>query len=465
MSRLGHVLVVGLGSSGEAAARYLLALSPDDVSAVTVVDSGDSDCLRGIATELAELGADVSLGVSRLDGHYDLGVASPGIKPSAEIMKWASTACSSLVSEIEFAWTESRCPWVAITGTNGKTTTTALVAHLLQAGGEPAVAVGNIGPTAISAVGSVDPMTVLVAEVSSFQLALTRTFRPRVSVLLNITPDHADWHGSHEAYVADKVRIFANQGPGDTAVVDVDDLGSAPYAQVAEQRGIETLRVSLGKRFLPGATVVDGELTLETPGGLIRLVRPEELHILGAHNVSNALAAAAAAHAMGISAASIREGLRTFHPIEHRLEPAGEVRGVEYFNDSKATNPDAVFKALSAFADRPLIVLLGGRNKDNDLRPLAEEVARSAKAAVLFGEAADEFAKAFVGLDGTVSRATTLADAISVAAGLADGGDVVLLSPACASYDEFSNYEERGRAFKAGVAALRGAEGTTGASA
>lgn len=455
MSRLGNVLVVGLGASGEAAARYLLARAPGDVSSVTVVDSGSSEHLAQLGADLAELGATVHLGVAQAPGRFDLCVVSPGIKPSAEVMGWARSVCGSVISEIEFAWRESVSPWVAVTGTNGKSTTTALIAHLLSAGGTMAAVVGNFGPPATAAVGELDELTILVAEVSSFQLALTESFRPRVSVLLNITPDHADWHGSHDAYAADKIRIFANQGPGDTAIVDVDDPGSAPSAENTESRGIETVRVSLSRRSLPGATIFDDELCLETPGGLIRLVRVDELHILGAHNASNALAAAAAAHAVGISAASIREGLRTFRAIEHRLEPAGEIDGVEYFNDSKATNPDAVLKAISAFPDRPLLVLLGGRNKDNDLRPLAEEVAGRGATAVVFGESAGDFAAAFEGLGNPVIRATGMIDALDLARAAAAPGDVVLLSPACASFDEFDNYEHRGRVFKARVAELQ----------
>ncbi len=457
MSRLGDVLVIGLGASGQAAARYLLALGSDRPASVTVVDSGDSDHLARVGFELADLGADVRLGVTKVEGRFDLGVASPGIKPSAPVMMSAMDACDRVISEIELAWLESSSPWIAVTGTNGKSTTTALIAHLLTTGGTPAALVGNFGPPAIATVGEADELTVLVAEVSSFQLALTESFHPRVSVLLNITPDHGDWHGSHQAYVADKARIFANQGAGDTAVVDVDDPGSAPFAEMTSARGVETMRVSLDTRYMPGAGIFDGELCLETPGGLVRLVRPDELHILGAHNASNALAAAAAAHAVGVSAASIREGLRAFRPIEHRLEPAGEVNGAEFFNDSKATNPDAVLKALSAFPDRSLVVLLGGRNKDNDLRLLAEEVSRRATSAVLFGEAADEFAAAFEGLDFTTLRARGMREAVDAAAAQSNPGDVVLLSPACASFDEFDNYEQRGRAFKARVAELQAA--------
>ncbi len=452
MTRRDDILVIGLGASGEAAARYLLARVPEEVGSVTVVDSGSHDRLADVAAELAALGAHVRLGVEEVEGTFDLGVASPGIRPSAPIMESAKRACGRVISEIELAWLESSSPWIAITGTNGKSTTTALVTHLLNAGGTPAVLVGNYGPPAIASVADSDELTVLVAEVSSFQLALTESFHPRVSVLLNITPDHADWHGTHDAYVADKTRVFANQGAGDTAIVDVDDAGSAPFAESTENAGIETVRVSLNRRFMPGAGLFDGALALETPGGLVRLVGPEELQVRGAHNVSNALAAAAAAHAVGVSAASIREGLRTFRPIEHRLEPVGDVEGVEYFNDSKATNPDAVLKALAAFPDRPLIVLLGGRNKGNDLRPLAEQVARYATLAVLFGEAADEFERAFRGLEIEAVRATELGSAVEAAAGRAKPGDVVLLSPACASFDGFANYEERGRAFKQLVA-------------
>jgi UDP-N-acetylmuramoylalanine--D-glutamate ligase len=459
MTRLGDVLVIGLGTSGQAAARYLLALGPEGPASVTVVDSAEGDRLARVGFELADLGAHVRLGVTEVEGRFDLGVASPGIRPSAAIMRSAMEACGKVISEIEFAWLESSSPWIAVTGTNGKSTTTALIAHLLTTGGTSAAVVGNFGPPAISTVGQADQLTVLVAEVSSFQLALTESFHPRVSVLLNITPDHADWHGSHDAYVADKARVFANQGTGDTAIVDADDAGSAPFAEMTSARGVETLRVSLSKRYMPGAGIFDGELCLETPGGLVRLVNPRELHILGAHNVSNALAAAAAAHAVGVSAASIREGLRTFRPIEHRLEPAGEVNGAEFFNDSKATNPDAVLKALWAFPDRQVIVLLGGRNKDNDLRPLAEEVSRRATSAVLFGEAAGEFAAAFDGLDLKTSRARGLLDAVDAAAALANPGDVVLLSPACASFDEFDNYEQRGRVFKARVAELQAGTG------
>jgi UDP-N-acetylmuramoylalanine--D-glutamate ligase len=455
MTTLGDTLVLGMGRSGVAAVRYLATLiSAGEATSVTMVDSSDTPALREAATELRALGVNVLLGCERVEGRFGLCVASPGIPPHAELMVSAKCAAEKVVSEIEFAFARSDHTWVAITGTNGKTTTTALVVHLLQAAGMPARAVGNIGSPAITAVADTPVEEVLVAEVSSFQLALTETFRPRVAVLLNITPDHVNWHGSLEAYVADKVKVFANLAEGDVAVIDCDDLGSAPYADQVAARGVDVVRVSRDQAFPDGASVSDGWLTLETRGGAIKLVRTSDLLIRGDHNISNALAAAAAVHSLGMAPSSIAEGLRTFEPIEHRLEPVGTYGGVRWFNDSKATNPDAVFKALSAFGDEPLIVLLGGRNKGNDFRPLAEDTAARAKAAVLFGESAGEFEAAFEGLDIARYRADGLESAVRIASEIAVPGDSVVLSPACASFDEFSDYEARGRAFKQWVSQL-----------
>lgn len=458
MTNLGNTLVLGLGKSGRAVAAYLAGLAASgEAGAVTVYDAADNESLQTLARSLEQLGVRVVLGDSDVSGRYDLCVASPGIPPHAPIMRSARATCDAVVSEIEFAYTRSKAPWAAVTGTNGKTTTTALLAHLLKAGGLSAEAVGNIGFTATDALSLAD-VKILVAEVSSFQLALIDTFHPKVAVLLNITPDHTDWHGSLDAYTADKTRIFANMTADDLAVIDVDDPGSAPFAAVVEARGVPVSRVSLSTQFPGGASAVDGVLVVETPSGPIRLVRADQLLIRGAHNVSNALAAAAAAHALGVTAADLREGLATFEPIAHRLEPAGRVDDVDWFNDSKATNPDAVFKALHAFGDRPLIVLLGGRNKGNDFRPLADEVSRTARAAVLFGEARPELAQAFAGLKIPVVEALALSDAVEAAASLAEPGDAVVLSPACASFDEFTSYEHRGDEFKRHIAALSGDE-------
>ncbi len=454
----GHVVILGLGSSGRAAARQLARMAAaGERIRVTAVDGAVTPALQDIATEIERLGIDVRLGTSDVPSDADLIVASPGIRPDAPVMQQARATGAPVVSELEFAYRLSRSPWVAVTGTNGKTTTTALIAHLLSTAGQPVEMLGNIGTPASSVVADVGPASVLVAEVSSFQLMLTERFHPRVSVLLNITPDHIDYHGTFEAYAADKARIFANQTAGDTAVIDIDDPGSAPYATTVERQGVAVKRISRCE-CVPDGAFLDGRmLVLSTEGVTIELVDRRDLRIRGDHNVSNALAAAAAAHAAGASIDGIREGLLTFEPIEHRLEPVGVVAGVEYVNDSKATNPDAASKAVTAFDDRPLIVLLGGRNKGNDFGPLASLVAERCRAAVVFGECREEIACALEDARGAcaVHRAEGMADALRRAAGLARAGDVVLLSPACASFDEFDDYEHRGRAFKALVWALQ----------
>jgi len=459
MTASSNILVLGLGTSGFAAAWYCAERVPAEFASVTVVDASDSEAMRARAETLQALGTRVELGVESVEGRFDMCIASPGIPPHSAIMKWAREASGEVISEIQFAYERSDNVWVAVTGTNGKTTTTSLVAHLLSTSGVPAQAVGNIGSAAITAVAE-GTNDLLVAEVSSFQLALTTTFRPRVAVLLNITPDHVDWHGSLERYAEDKARVLANLGSGDTAVIDVDDLGSAAYATRAGEGGATVVHVALDGSSVPDACLVDGVLTLRTAEhGPQPLVAVDELLIRGAHNVSNALAASATVAALGVRIEDIRRGLRTFDAIEHRLEPCGVVQGVEWFNDSKATNPDAVLKALGAFTDRPVVVLLGGRNKGSDFHELARAVRAQAQAAVLFGESREELSKAFADVaeddqDFPVEVRSTMHEAIVAAADIAEEGDAVVLSPACASFDEFDNYEQRGRVFKSDVAEL-----------
>lgn len=454
MKRLGDVCVLGLGDSGEAAARYCAGLLGSECDSVTVVETSDAQRVVERAERLRAQGVRVLLGTESVTGCFDLCIASPGVPPHSALMTSARAGCSEIISELEFAFRRSDCAWVAVTGTNGKTTTTSLVTHLLNEGGVSARAAGNIGVPAITAVAEGCAGEVLVAEVSSFQLALTSEFHPRVAVLLNVTPDHLDWHGSLEAYAKDKAKVFANLGIEDRAIVDIDDPGSRPWADVLEARGVPVARVSRSECAASGATVDAGRLVIRMDGTPSELCLPEELKVRGPHNVSNALAAALAAHAMGVGAADIARGLMSFEPIEHRLEPVGTACGFEWFNDSKATNPDAVFKAVEAFGERPFVILLGGRNKGNDFRPLARRVAGSARAAVLFGESGEELSRAFEGSGIPVEVASGLQAAVSLAARFARPGDAVVLSPACASFDEFANYEERGRAFKRMVSEL-----------
>jgi UDP-N-acetylmuramoylalanine--D-glutamate ligase len=445
----GDIGVLGLGRSGRAVIDYLLARrDAGDPLTVTAYDSSDRSELVPVAEEYRARGVEVHLDATECDREFDLVIASPGIPPSSSLLASARTHAARLTGEIEFAFERSRSPWVAVTGTNGKTTVTALIGHILSSAGQPAECVGNIGNPPISMVDEIGPSTVLVAETSSFQLSLTERFHPRVAVLLNITPDHIDWHGSMAAYTADKVRVFANQRPGDTAVIDVDDEGSRPFADELEHRGITVVRVSREGRTDEGALLSNGALTLSTSAGVEMLVRSDELKIRGAHNVSNALAAAAAARALGIDGRDIAEALRTFDPIEHRLEPVAIVDGVEYFNDSKATNPGATQMALTAFPDRSVVLLLGGRNKDNSFAPLAPHIRRHCNAVVAFGEAGSQIADELESEGIAAERADDLPSAVKRARALAAAGDVVLLSPACASFDEFDSYAHRGRAFK-----------------
>lgn len=452
--RLQRVLVLGLGMSGVAAARWGLSLRSlgEDVC-VTVVDERDEaqdPALGAAAHSLRDEGAEVLLGVAGAPaGPWDLVVASPGIPPHAPVMVSARATGAHVISEVELGWRIARAPIAAVTGTNGKTTVTALLAHLLRGAGIDARACGNIGDTTVvEAAASAPDGAVLVAEVSSFQLALTDRFHPRLAVLLNITPDHLDWHGTFQDYAADKAKIFANMGPGDTVVIDVDDQGSGDKSGAADSTGATVVRVSRDLLHPGGASVVDGVLTVDRPGGAVSLVAPREMLIRGDHNISNALAAAAAALALGAGVEDVRRGLSTFEPVEHRLEPVGEVDGVRWVNDSKATNPDAVLKALTAFGAQPLIVLLGGRNKHNDFGPLARAVAARAKAAVLFGESRRELRQAFSGLDVILTETATMSQAVRAAAQLAAPGDVVVLSPANASFDEFRSFGHRGDEFK-----------------
>lgn len=451
----GHLVVLGLGASGVAAAEWGLSRAAEGAR-VTVIDSADNDVVVARAARLRAMGAEVCLGCERVNAG-DLVVASPGIRPDSALIVSARALGVPLISEMELAYRLSEATWIAITGTNGKTTTTALVTHLLREAGMVAEPAGNIGPAAVGVACELGDAGIVVAEVSSFQMVHADTFHPRVAALLNITPDHIDYHGSLEAYAAEKAKVFARQVPGDTAVIDIDDPGSAAYAAPVEARGITVRRVSRIERPADGAYLDGSTLVLEERGRAHPLLDVASLGIRGDHNVSNALAAAACARAAGASIEAIATGLASFHPIEHRLEPAGIVNGVEYFNDSKATNPDAVLKALTAFGDRPLVLLLGGRNKGVDMHPLAHAVAARTGDVVVFGEAADEFLEAFDALDVRPVRARGLTAAVERARDLAVPGSTVLLSPGCTSYDEFSGYEERGRRFKEIVASYGGA--------
>ena len=481
---LGRVLVLGLGKSGRAAVAYLLPLLDGRVEALAVAAGARSAASEEFAAEARAAGALVAFGdeavgvlAAEAGGSFDLCIASPGISQFSAFYEAAAAVSAEVISEVEFAWRESAADsrWVAVTGTNGKTTVCALAAHVLAGAGLAAAAVGNIGDPCICAVGA-GATDVYVAEVSSYQLASTVRFAPNVAVLLNITPDHLHWHRSFEAYRDAKLKLLANLPGVPGAVAVLDATNDVVRAEVRRLRALG--EHGRGFAYVPMGTAEglggdmrarcgsdnaaflddDGTLRVALKGAEHAAARVEELQIKGEHNASNALAVAAAALALGVPESDVAEGLRTFAPLEHRIEPCGSVAGVRCYNDSKATNVDATLKALAAFPEARPVVLLGGDDKGTDLAPLVEAAHAHAGAVVCFGDAGERFAAAFEAADAqapagfAAARAAHLADAFDAALALASAGDVVLLSPACASFDEFCSFEERGAAFKTLVA-------------
>ena len=464
-SNLGRVLVLGLGKSGRAAAAYLLPLVGDRVESVTVAAGDRTPEARALAEHLESCGATVSFGHDVIGGPYDICIASPGIPQFSEFYRNAQAASAEVVSEVEFAWRESPADtrWVAVTGTNGKTTTTSIIAHVLTSAGTDALAVGNIGDTCLEAIAK-EPR-VFVAETSSYQLASTALFAPDVAVVLNITPDHLSWHQTFENYRDAKYNVLANLGTqtGAMAVLDATDPnvrektkelkalrsegGGIPYIPIGAKAGLEaSMREACGSEN--AAFLDNGILTIDLNGAVHRLIDAADLQIKGSHNVSNALAAASTALALGVCADDISRGLSTFAPLEHRIEPCGSIGGVNLYNDSKATNVDATLHALDAFGSVKPIVLLGGDDKGTDLAELVAAADRHCKAVVCFGAAKTRFFEAFDGAEIPVVKASELESALDTAIGMAEPGDVIVLSPACASFDEFTSFEHRGRAFK-----------------
>lgn len=342
------LLVLGQGTTGLDVVSWALRHRGDRVDSITVYGGGSSSPTEKTRS-LEASGVEFVYGTELVQGSYDVCVASPGISEFSEFFGSARAASVQIMGEPEFAWRLSPQRWCGITGTNGKTTTTSLTQHLLRSSGMAASAVGNIGMTAISAVDSRSQGDWLVAELSSYQLATTCELHPRVSVLLNITPDHLAWHRSHDNYARAKISLFKNMDRDDLAIVDVEDDGINAYRDQIFVSGRRVLSVSFEDPGTADAAFVrDGVLTVRLADDETSLVSAGELKIFGHHNVINALAASAAALACGATAVGVREGLKVFAPLEHRVEPCGELDGVRYVNDSKATNTDAVLKALTA---------------------------------------------------------------------------------------------------------------------
>jgi UDP-N-acetylmuramoylalanine--D-glutamate ligase len=440
-----RVLVVGLGKSGVASALFLKARG----ARVTVSDTKSGDELRNEIPSLLDHGITVETGGhgERTFRGQDLIVVSPGVPTDAPMLVQARAMGEAVIGEIELAARFLPGPIVAITGSNGKTTTTTLTGEILAAGGLPTLVGGNIGTPAISLAERATRETVIVLEVSSFQLETIETFRPKVAVVLNVTPDHLDRHRTFEAYVDAKARMFENQRGDDFAVLNEDDptcvtLAARTHAQV--------FWFSRQKEVKQGAWVRDGKILFrdgassqKNPQREVMLV--SEIPLKGAHNLENVLAAVCAGALMGCSPEKIRQAVRDFKAVEHRLEFVATIRGVDYYNDSKATNVDATIKALESFPAN-IHLILGGKDKGSDYSVLNDLLRQRVKRVYTIGAAAAKIESQIKNVE--VVHAETLENALRKANAVAEPGDVVLLAPACASFDQFKNYEQRGLMFK-----------------
>jgi UDP-N-acetylmuramoylalanine--D-glutamate ligase len=434
------VLVVGLARTGIATALFCAERGARVMATEERTEAQLPEC----AAKLRAAGVQLEMGGHRAEtfAEQDLIVPSPGVSPLMPALAAARAVGVPVWSEIELAWRFLRGRLICITGSNGKTTTTSLIGHILETAGLPVQVAGNIGTPLISRVDISSDTSFTVVEASSFQLELISAFRPDIGVLLNVTADHLDRHGSIEAYGAAKARMFENQTERDAAVVNADDAVAPRYAPDVPR----VFWFSREKHVASGCYVRGEEVVFRCDGAESVLLERKLIGLRGRHNLENVLAAAAAAKLAGVEPAAIAEGVRTFAGVEHRIEYVATISGVEYFNDSKATNVDATIKALDAFPGN-VLVILGGKDKGSDFRILRQPLRSQARMALLIGDAADKIEAELAGVV-PVERAGTLARAVEIASGRARMGDTVLLAPACASFDQFDNYEHRGRVFK-----------------
>ncbi len=438
-----RALVVGLGRSGLAAAEFLAARG----AIVTANDARSAPALGPAAGRLASLGVRVEPGghPAALFEQQDLIVVSPGVRWDLDPLAEARRRGVEVIGEVELAARYLRGGIIGITGSNGKTTTTALVGHLLASAGIPAQIGGNIGlphPPAISMVETSTPAGWNVLELSSFQLESIRQFRAHIAVVLNVTPDHLDRHRTFEQYAEAKARLLATQRPEDFAVLNAEDPVCVSWS--SRTNGV-AVWFSRTQQLEVGTSVAGGWIVCRRQGTETPLA-DSAIPIRGAHNLENTLAATTAAYLAGAAPAGIARGVASFRAVEHRLEFVRAVAGVDYYNDSKATNVDAARKALESF-DGNLWVILGGQDKGSDYTPLGELLRRKARGVFLIGAAAPLIARA-LGEAVELVEAGALERAVALAVLRARPGDTVLLAPACASFDQFENYEHRGRVFK-----------------
>lgn len=441
-----NVLVVGLARTGEATAAFLLRRG----ARVTVTESKSRAELGSKAETWVRRGVTLEAG-----GHTpaafleaDLIIPSPGVPRLPEIAA-ARDRGIPVWSEIELASRFLKGSIVGLTGTNGKSTTTTLLHRILKDAGRPAFLAGNIGTPLISFVDRSRDDHLYVTEISSFQLEYIHAFRARLALVLNLSGNHLDWHGTMDDYAAAKAKLVLGQKAGDAAVLNREDARVWAWKEAA----VSDVFAFSGKRPVRrGAFVRDGWVVVRDGGDERRILPVSEIKLPGLHNRENVLAAAAAARILGVAPFRIRASVRGFRGLEHRLEPVATVRGVSFINDSKATTVDATLKALAGFT-RPVVLILGGKDKGSDFRPLRKAVRRGVKAVVLVGSAREKIREALAGTVPLI-EADTYPEVVRAARAAAAPGDIVLLAPACTSWDMFRNFEERGRVFKREVRRL-----------
>jgi UDP-N-acetylmuramoylalanine--D-glutamate ligase len=448
-------LVIGLGRSGQASTEVLRSRG----SAVYVVDEKPREQIAEAIARVEAFGA-TFVAPGDLDGvlgTLTCAVLSPGVPLNGALVRRIQDASIPVYSEIEVAYRLCKAPIIAVTGTKGKSTTTSLIGHLIEHCGKGVHVGGNIGNPLIREVLDASQDEWVVAEVSSFQLESIRSFRPRVSVILNISADHLDRYYSMDEYAEAKYRIFANQSEADFFVGNLDDerLRDLHWHTGESRVHARQLWFTLGEHHEHAAMYLRGDTIVYTP--LTGDPRPvdvlsiSDIPLAGRHNVQNVMAALLAALAAGFSPQQLAEGVKSFTAMAHRLQPVATIGDVLFVDDSKATNPGSVIAALEAY-DRPAVLIAGGKSKNTDFTELGRVIDQHAKALVVIGEAADEIASRVYRTP--IERAASMDEAVARAAALANPGDVVLLSPACASFDMFDSAEDRGRKFIAAVRAL-----------
>ncbi|HEY3582675.1 MAG TPA: UDP-N-acetylmuramoyl-L-alanine--D-glutamate ligase [Pyrinomonadaceae bacterium] len=445
------VLIIGAARSGVAAARFLV----EQGAIVALNDQKPIDkwSPEALALKEAKVGLLPGEPPSWLLDQLDLVVVSPGVPANIIPIRYAERAGAEVIGEVELAARYLKGRIVAITGSNGKTTTTSLIGELLRNAGLTVQVGGNIGKPLISMVESSRDDGWTVAELSSFQLETIKTFRPSIAVVLNVTPNHMDRYETFNDYAAAKHRIFMNQTEDDVAVLNADDPVVSSWESGLRAK---VMRFSVRQELERGVFLQNGELVFRWDEGEQDLLRVDEMKLRGLHNVENVAAAFVAGIAADASIESMRETVRQFNPVEHRLEFVDEIAGVRFYNDSKATSVDATLKALEAFANDPgqVVLILGGKGKKAPYAPLAPLVRDKVRKMILIGEDAETIANE-LGEQAPFERSSDMKDAVAKSFAAAEKGDVVLLAPACASFDMFESFEHRGKVFKGDIADLK----------